>query len=201
MLYTTPPNQDLKPLITIELKQEEPKPEPIKITVAEGDTLESIAKAHNVTVQRLFNANPDIENPDLIKPAQVILVPLNTTVLADRPLPSSIISTPDYTSSPAVSNGYTTNSGNFSWGWCTWLADQLRPDIHATGNARDWIRYSNSKVPAVGAIAVNTSGLGHVAYVVDISPTQILVRHMNWKGFGKESTDWIDRTYWAGYIL
>ncbi len=96
------------------------------------------------------------------------------------------------------------SSGNtysrFQYGWCTYLASQLRPDLAVSGNAADWIRWSNGTTPRVGAIAVNTQGYGHVAYVLQISGDKILVRHMNWAGFGVTSDDWISLSYWSGYI-
>lgn len=107
---------------------------------------------------------------------------------------------------PSIQQNTTTapqngSGGRFEWGWCTFFADQQRPDIHATGNAADWIRYANSKTPAIGSVAVNTQGLGHVAIVTAVDGNRVQVVHMNWRGFGVVSTDWVDASYWSGYIL
>lgn len=54
----------------------EPTPEPAKTyKVKKGDTLSKIAKAHKVTLKKLIAANPQIKNPDLIYPNQVINIP------------------------------------------------------------------------------------------------------------------------------
>lgn len=47
-----------------------------KYTVKSGDTLSSIAKRHGLlSYTQILRVNPDIENPDLIRPGQVINVP------------------------------------------------------------------------------------------------------------------------------
>jgi nucleoid-associated protein YgaU len=46
-----------------------------KYTVRRGDTLSKIAAAHKVALTQLLAANPQIENPDLIYPDQVIKLP------------------------------------------------------------------------------------------------------------------------------
>ena len=57
----------------------EPKPEPTSepktYKVKKGDTLTKIAKAHKVTLKKLINANPQIKNPDLIHPGDIITIP------------------------------------------------------------------------------------------------------------------------------
>lgn len=167
------------------------KPQPNEYLVIDGDNLTKIAEKQTTTVARLWAKNADLQNQDLLTVGQKLLIPTLDEELPDRPL---------YVLKPSETT-IRTSGGQFEWGWCTFYADQQRPDIGATGNARDWIRFSDSKVPAVGAVAVNTQGLGHVAIVTAISPTQIQVRHMNWAGFGVISTDWIETSYWSGYIL
>src|SRR5690606_32665511 len=46
----------------------EAAPEPIIVTVVKGDTLSTIARAHDTTYKRLFDANESIANPDIINP-------------------------------------------------------------------------------------------------------------------------------------
>lgn len=57
----------------------EPKPEPTTkpktYKVKKGDTLTKIAKVHKVTLKKLINANPQIKNPDLIHPGDMITIP------------------------------------------------------------------------------------------------------------------------------
>ena len=52
-----------------------PDPEPTKYKVKKGDTLSKIAKAHKVTLKKLIAANPQIKNPDLIHPGEIINIP------------------------------------------------------------------------------------------------------------------------------
>ena len=52
-----------------------PEPEPKTYKVKKGDTLTKIAKAHKVTLKKLIQANPQIKNPDLIYPNQIINIP------------------------------------------------------------------------------------------------------------------------------
>lgn len=53
----------------------EPTPEPKTYKVKKGDTLTKIAKAHKVTLKKLIKANPQIKNPDLIHPGDIITIP------------------------------------------------------------------------------------------------------------------------------
>ena len=43
--------------------------------VQQGDTMSSIAARYGLTVDQLIKANPQIKNPDLIYPGQVIYIP------------------------------------------------------------------------------------------------------------------------------
>jgi LysM repeat protein len=54
------------------------------VKVKSGDTLSAIAKANNTTVSAIVAANPQITNPNLIKPGQVFTVPSAT------PAPSGV---------------------------------------------------------------------------------------------------------------
>lgn len=50
-------------------------PEPQTYTIQSGDTLLSIAQSFGVTVDAILQANPDITNPELIRPGQEIVIP------------------------------------------------------------------------------------------------------------------------------
>jgi LysM repeat protein len=58
-------------------------------TVVEGDTLDKIAQSKNTNYLRLFYANTDIQNPDVILVDQKIRIPNADEKLAERPLPSA----------------------------------------------------------------------------------------------------------------
>jgi LysM repeat protein len=63
---------------------------PTIIEVVSGDTLSSIADSHQTTYQRLFDANPDIANPDNINPGQQIRLPLPDEALESRHIPVAV---------------------------------------------------------------------------------------------------------------
>lgn len=68
------------------------QPQPVvpkTVVVAEGDYLSKIAPANDTTYLRLYYANTDIVNPDLIYPGQTLRVPTNDEQLAARPLPET----------------------------------------------------------------------------------------------------------------
>lgn len=53
-----------------------PEPSPVQTyKVKKGDTLSKIAKANKVTLKKLIAANPQIKNPDLIHPGDIINIP------------------------------------------------------------------------------------------------------------------------------
>ncbi len=54
------------------------------VNVAPGDSLSLIAGANNTTYIRLFDANQQISNPDLIYPGEAITIPSSTEQLPDR---------------------------------------------------------------------------------------------------------------------
>lgn len=68
--YITSPSFPVKPV-----PAPEPDPEPKTYKVKKGDTLSKIAKAHKVTLKKLIAANPQIKNPDLIHPGEIINIP------------------------------------------------------------------------------------------------------------------------------
>lgn len=57
------------------------------VKVQSGDTLSGIAKNHQTTYHRLFNANTSISNPNLIFPGQELRIPAADEVLQSRALP------------------------------------------------------------------------------------------------------------------
>jgi resuscitation-promoting factor RpfB len=71
------------------------------VTVDSGDYLYKIATENKSTVQRLYDANTDIDNPDLIFPGQTIRVPANSEQLATRELPSNSVAAAQAAAAPA----------------------------------------------------------------------------------------------------
>lgn len=72
------------------------------VTINAGDSLSLIAKANDSSAQRLFDANKDIENPDLIYPGDKIRIPSKTEKLATRPMPTYIAPEPATAPAPAA---------------------------------------------------------------------------------------------------
>ena len=58
------------------------------ITVQEGDSLSSIAASNSTTYVRIYDANSQIQNPNLIYPGEVLMIPSSNAVLPQRALPS-----------------------------------------------------------------------------------------------------------------
>lgn len=57
------------------------------VVVQSGDTLSKLAKVYGSTMLRMFYANPQIENPDLIYPDEKLRVPTASEKLTPRALP------------------------------------------------------------------------------------------------------------------
>jgi LysM repeat protein len=59
-----------------------------KVAVKSGDTLSKIAKANKTTYPRLFDANTQVKNPDVIHPGQQLRIPHPDEKLKKRQLAS-----------------------------------------------------------------------------------------------------------------
>lgn len=77
--------------------------QPQIITVMPGDYLVKLANANNTTAIRLFYANTDIKNPDLIYPDQKLRVPTADETLTPRDVPANtqIVAQPAAAAAPA----------------------------------------------------------------------------------------------------
>ena len=58
------------------------------VVVNDGDTLDGIATAHQTTYVRLFDANTDIQDPNVIYTGEKVRIPAADEQLPDRPLPA-----------------------------------------------------------------------------------------------------------------
>ncbi len=58
-----------------------------QIVVQSGDSLSSLATSHNTTYPRLFYANTQVQNPNLIHPGDILRIPGPAEQLPERPLP------------------------------------------------------------------------------------------------------------------
>jgi LysM repeat protein len=65
------------------------------VIVVEGDNLSNIATDNSTTYQRLYDANTDISDPDLIYPDQAIRIPDPSEQIAHRDLPAKAVPAAD----------------------------------------------------------------------------------------------------------
>jgi LysM repeat protein len=66
------------------------KPAPVMVTVQEGDFLSKIAEANHTSYVRIFNANENITDPDLIHPGDQVRIPAADEQLPERPMPEKV---------------------------------------------------------------------------------------------------------------
>lgn len=69
------------------------KPKEVTVAVRSGDTLTKLAHDKNVTIQRLYDANKNINNPDLIFPGQKFRIPDASEKLKHRKMPTHAATT------------------------------------------------------------------------------------------------------------
>ena len=99
-------------------------PPPVTTTVQPGDYLEQIANDHNTTYLRLYYANTEVQNPDLIYPGETVRIPAETEELAARELPTTapvavqneVSANPSAGTAPVVRSTYTPAAANYAAG-------------------------------------------------------------------------------------
>jgi LysM repeat protein len=67
----------------------------VSVVVAEGNTLSQIATDHQTTYQRLYDANTQVEDPDLIYPGENIRIPDVSEQIAHRDIPAEDVAAAD----------------------------------------------------------------------------------------------------------
>lgn len=76
-------------------KSETKKPVAAKmVEIQPGDSLSEIATEEKSTIQRLYDANEKIENPNLIFPGEELRVPKADEKLTTRPMPAEAVAAP-----------------------------------------------------------------------------------------------------------
>ena len=85
---------------------------PVIVTVQSGDSLSKIAEANGTTYKRLYDANPEIVDPNILTTGQQIRVPRPDEQLAERALPApkpvvtqNTPTNPIASNAPAVADG------------------------------------------------------------------------------------------------
>jgi surface antigen len=176
----------------------------VVVTVKAGDTLSAIAKKHKTTYVRLFNANKQIANPDMIDVGDKVRIPAKKEKLKNRmatltqaqatPVQSSAAAAYPAQSTSSAPTGYVvrgSSSGNtYYQGYCTWYAKERRPDLpNMLGNGGQWTAnaaaqgFKTGTTARAGAIAETP---GHVMYVEKVyGDGTMLISEMNGSaGFG-----------------
>lgn len=172
-------------------------PEPRKYTVLEGDNLSKIAEQQSTTWPRLWNKNTDLKDPDVIHIGQVLLIPAESEVLEDRPLPARIVAQNTIQDVTGAAPRGSTSGNTYSPGYCTWYVKNRRPDLpNNLGNANTW--YSRAagqglpvgSAPRAGAVGTTTAGdLGHVVYVESVNGDgSVTISEMNYRGLYSMNT-------------
>ena len=99
-------------------------PPPVTATVQPGDYLEQIANDHNTTYLRLYYANTEVQNPDLIYPGETVRIPAETEELAARELPTTapvavqneVSANPSAGTAPVIRSTYAPVATNYAAG-------------------------------------------------------------------------------------
>jgi LysM repeat protein len=178
--------------------REEPKPpEPARYIVKPGDNLSKIADEQKTTWPRLWNKNTDLKDPDIIQIGQVLIIPLESEVLEDRPVPVPEIPVFNAERGLAAVPRGSVSGNNYSPGYCTWYVKNRRPDLpNNLGNANTWQSRAASmglptgSTPRAGAVGTTTAGdLGHVVYVESVNGDgTITISEMNYRGLYNMNT-------------
>jgi LysM repeat protein len=82
-VQTVTPKTAQKPTATVASA-----PQSRMVTVTSGDNLSTIAEANSTTYVRMYDANPSVDNPNMIFPGEQLRVPNANEQLQNRPLPA-----------------------------------------------------------------------------------------------------------------
>ena len=109
-------------------KQTPVKVQPVvdpKITVLAGQNLSDLATSNNTTMLRLYYANSQISDPDLIYPGEILTVPNVNEVLTPRALPQQNVVASSVTTQPTDVTASTTPAINNVSGTDTSVWDEI----------------------------------------------------------------------------
>lgn len=179
--------------ISIVRPAEEQPPQPVLYKVVLGDNLTKIAEAHNVPLERLWSANPELSDPDILTPDLSLKIPNSEDVIAVRPMPIKAVVTEIRDKQPYSVSKYSSNGNTYDRGYCTWYAKEMRPDLpNRMGNAINWASsarkagFTVSSVPRAGAIGQYGN---HVVYITSVNDNGTFnLSEMNARGLGVIST-------------
>ncbi len=160
-----------------------------KIVIKSGDTLSKIAKKQGTSYLRIFYANKNIKDPDVIYPGEKIKIPGVNEKLAKRPLPRAVVSAPkapastSYSSSssayaapsPAPAPAYSSSGGGV-WDQLAQCESGGNWSINTGNGFYGGLQFTASSWHAVGG-----SGLPHQASKAEqIARAQMLQARQGW---------------------
>jgi LysM repeat protein len=76
------------PKVNAQTKTNAPDPA-VRVTIQQGDTLSKIADANRTTYIRIYDANADVQDPNVIYAGDTVRIPSEGEQLPDRPLPQA----------------------------------------------------------------------------------------------------------------
>lgn len=194
--------------IVIQKPAEPTPPEPKLYVIVYGDNLTSIARANNVSLERLWAANPQLTDPDHIDSSQSLKIPLEGDVLPDRPLPSNIKIEDDKLrngnvggSPPSAKSSFSSSGNTYTPGYCTWGVKQHRPQTpNGLGNASQWFARAQAMGLPVGyeARAGAVAQLAnHVVIVESVNGNGTMnIWEMNYDGLYREHRRTVSTSGW-----
>jgi surface antigen len=228
-LENTPNDQSVELLLAVvndksqEAKNEnsDEEDEPEKHVIEKNESLSDVAEKHKTTWKRIYDKNTSIDNPDIVEPGEVVVIPQPDEDLEPRELPkvdfaelktvskstnqpSSVVKSTTATTvsaSPAATRGSST--GNlYTAGNCTWYVKSLRPDLpNNLGNAYSWVSRASAQgmatgsTPRVGAVAQRNN---HVAYVTGVNGDgTINITDMNYRALYQVTNRTVPANQWS----
>ncbi len=90
ILFANKPAVKAQDVNNSEAQQQTTQPEPVIVVVQKGDNLSKIAKRYETTYSRLYDANTQISDPDVIRPGDKIRIPNVNEKLETRKQPTNV---------------------------------------------------------------------------------------------------------------
>lgn len=171
-------------------------------TVQPGDSAETIASKYEANAAQIISFN-NAEVKGLVA-GQKIVIPDGVKPEPVKPVVQPRQAQPYV---PQLTN-YAYGGGGYAYGYCTAYVASRRAIPGHWGDARNWYYnaqasgFSVGRAPVPGAIAWTPHGwYGHVAYVEQVSGSQVLVSEMNYGGnWNRVSSRWVSAWEFPGYI-
>lgn len=169
--------------------------------VDSNDTLPDIAEYFKGNIETIVSYN-GLGSEEDINEGQWIIIPDGTVPPPPAPAPTPTAPAKKLVTRTKAGTPVIIHSGNghrFPKGYCTYYVASKRK-ITFGGNAKAWLGnaraagYATGSKAAPGAIVVTNDSrvYGHVAYVEEVSGGKFKVSEMNYAGFNRITTRWID---------